>query len=85
MGAVFLSHVLEHLPTTTLAKQALEEMNRVAEGVFIVYPSKQSIAAWIIPEHHLWVWREGTAMHLEQRRIPGNKERIIVETAGKAV
>lgn len=79
-GAVFFSHVMEHLPTTAMAKKATEELNRVAEGVFIVYPSRQSFAAWIIPVHYLWVWRKGNNLYFQQRRIHGNKETIVVET-----
>jgi len=83
-GAVFFSHVMEHLPTTTMAKKAADELNRVAEGVFIVYPSKQSFAAWIIPVHYLWVWRKGDNLYFQQRRIKGNKEKIVVKTANNA-
>ena len=43
-GAVFASHLLEHLPTTVEASQALAELNRTAEAVFIVSPSRQSIS-----------------------------------------
>jgi len=45
-GAAFASHLLEHLPTVSKGRQALDELNRVAETVFIVYPSRQSIAGW---------------------------------------
>ena len=69
-GAVFASHILEHLPTVQDAESALNELKRVADGVFIVYPSKQSILAWVKLEHHLWLWQEGNAMCLEQRGKP---------------
>jgi len=46
----------------------------VAEAVFIVYPYRQSIAAWVIPEHHLWVWQKGDKMYLKQRGMSGNEE-----------
>ena len=39
-GAIFSSHVLEHMPTTQMAEKALSEMNRVAGSVFIAYPSQ---------------------------------------------
>jgi membrane protein DedA with SNARE-associated domain len=84
-GAVFISHVLEHLPTVADAKKALEEMGRVSESVFVVYPSRQSIAAQLMKEHRLWVWQIGNFVHLQQRRIPGNRERIIVETTNKSI
>jgi hypothetical protein len=73
-GAAFASHLLEHLPTVGDARRALDELNRVAEEVFIVYPSRQSIAAWIIPEHRLWVWQEGDRTYLKQRGVSGNAE-----------
>lgn len=70
-GAVFASHLLEHLPTTVDAKQALGELNRVAEAVYIVYPSRQSIAGWVIPDHHLWVWQRGNMTYVKQRGVAG--------------
>lgn len=73
-GAAFVSHLLEHMPTTGDAVQALDELNRVAEAVFVVYPYRQSIAAWIIPEHHLWVWQKGDKMYLKQRGVSGGQE-----------
>jgi len=73
-GAAFASHLLEHLPTVSEARQALDELNRVAETIFIVYPSRQSIAGWVIPEHHLWVWQEGNSTFLKQRGKPGAVE-----------
>ncbi len=45
----------------------MAELNRVAEAVFIVYPSRQSIGAWLKREHHLWIWQKGNAIYLEQR------------------
>jgi membrane protein DedA with SNARE-associated domain len=78
-GAVFSSHVLEHMPTTSMAKQALEEMERVARAVFIAYPSRQSIPARIMRDHHLWIWQKGNKTHLQQRRDKAHKEHIVVE------
>jgi membrane protein DedA with SNARE-associated domain len=82
-GAIFSSHVLEHMPTTQMAEQALVEMNRVAGSVFIAYPSKQSIAAWIIRDHHIWVWQKGGRTHLQQRKDRVPREHQIVEAADK--
>lgn len=78
-GAAFASHLLEHLPTTDDAKKALAELNRVAEAVFIAYPSRQSIAGWVIPDHHLWVWQKGNTTYFKQRGGGKNKEEYIVE------
>lgn len=66
-GAVFASHLLEHLPSIYYANRALDELNRVAEIVFLAYPSRQSIGAWLKREHHLWIWQKGNAIYLEQR------------------
>ena len=72
-GAVFASHILEHLPSTYDADMALDELSRVAEGVFLAYPSRQSIGAWLHPGHNLWVWQKGDAIYLEQRNNLANK------------
>jgi membrane protein DedA with SNARE-associated domain len=82
-GAVFSSHVMEHMPTTQAAKQALEEMKRVGESIFIAYPSRQSIAAWIIREHHIWVWQKGKKTFLKQRGHKASREHVIVETGNE--
>lgn len=66
-GAVFASHLLEHLPTVAEARKALDEFNRVADAVFIVSPSRQAVAGWVIPDHHLWVWQKGDIIYLKQR------------------
>jgi len=66
-GAVFASHLLEHLPTVDAASQALDELNRVAEAVYIVYPSRQSFAGWLVPDHHLWVWQKDSTTYLRKR------------------
>ena len=66
-GAAFASHLLEHLSSTDDAKKALAELDRIAEAVFIAYPSRQSIASWVIPDHHLWVWQKGNETYLKQR------------------
>lgn len=66
-GAAFASHLLEHLPTIREARQAVAELSRVAESVYVVYPSRQSIIAWLIPEHHLWVWQEDGQTFFRQR------------------
>lgn len=74
-GAAFASHLLEHLPTIDHAKRAMDELNRVAEAVFVVYPSRQSIGAWLHRGHNLWVWQKGKALYLKQRgNSAGEKE-----------
>jgi len=66
-GAAFASHVLEHLPTIEDAFRALDEMERVADKVFVVSPHKTSIFAWLHPDHHLWVTPSGDGYIIEQR------------------
>jgi membrane protein DedA with SNARE-associated domain len=83
-GAIFSSHVLEHMPTTQIAEQAWAEMNRVAGSVFIAYPSRQSIAAWIIRDHHIWVWQKGGKTLFKQRKDRAPKEHHFVETTAKS-
>ena len=83
-GAVFSSHVLEHMPTTKQAEKAFSEMNRVAGSVFIAYPSRQSIAAWIIRDHHIWVWQKGGATLFKQRKDRAPREHHFVETTAKS-
>ncbi|MBI4267390.1 MAG: methyltransferase domain-containing protein [Chloroflexi bacterium] len=74
-GAAFASHLLEHLSSTEDARKALAELHRVAEEVFIVYPSRQSIAGWIIPDHHIWVWQKDSTTYFQQRGKPGDKSK----------
>ncbi|HUV51599.1 MAG TPA: methyltransferase domain-containing protein [Dehalococcoidia bacterium] len=66
------SHVIEHLPAIDDAVQAINELYRVADEVFIASPSKQSILAWLIPSHHLWVRQDNEGIWLES--WPGEKD-----------
>lgn len=67
-GAAFASHVLEHLETVKDARIAISELHRVADKVFIVVPSKWSLAAWLYPEHHLWLTPGNGSFIIEQRQ-----------------
>ena len=72
-GASFVSHVLEHLATVDDAVQAVKELRRVSDGVFIVGPRKQMLTAWFVPDHHLWVNQlEDGRVEIENR--PGWQE-----------
>jgi len=66
-GAVYVAHVLEHLPTIYDAQLAWQELNRIADYVFIIYPDKLSISAWLHPDHHLWVYEQNGQVVFEQR------------------
>lgn len=58
-GAVFCSHVLEHMSDIPMCHQAWRELHRVADTVFLCVPSKLELIAWFIPDHHLWVQQVG--------------------------
>jgi hypothetical protein len=73
-GAAFASHLLEHLPSTADAQEALAELNRVADEVFIVYPFRQSLGGWFTRGHHLWVWQKGNITYIKQRGKLGAKK-----------
>jgi hypothetical protein len=66
-GAVFASHVLEHLYTVHDARIALAELLRIADRVYIVYPHKWNPMAWLHPGHHIWVSINGNYVLFEQR------------------
>lgn len=53
-GAVFVSHVLEHVCEP---EKALAELRRVADEVFIVYPRWYRISTWSTPGH-TWLMTE---------------------------
>ena len=54
-GAALVSHVLEHLPSIDDAALAWRELWRVADQVYVAYPRKANLWAWLNPDHHLWV------------------------------
>jgi len=52
-GAVYASHVLEHVEDPDAA---LQELNRVAENVFIITPLLLGPSAWLHPDHKWVFW-----------------------------
>lgn len=78
-GAAFVSHVLEHLPTIQDAYEALDELHRVADKVFVVSPSKMSLIAQLHPDHHLWVTSIGDDFIIQQRGIRPIKAVVLTE------
>jgi len=85
-GAAFASHLLEHLPTIEHAKKTLVELNRVAEVVFVAYPSRQSVGAWLHRGHNLWVWQQDNALYLKQRGNSVSEKRAkysLIDAVGK--
>ncbi len=81
-GSALASHLLEHLPDTVSAKKALAELTRVADEVFIAYPSRQSLPAWLIRDHHIWVWQTNGTAYLKQRGGQKQEEQFVL-TNGK--
>jgi hypothetical protein len=74
-GAAMASHVLEHLQSIQDAVTAAGELYRVAEKVFILSPSKFSIAARLHYDHHLWVEQRGNAVYINPGpRYSGNEQ-----------
>ena len=60
-GAIFCSHVLEHLPTRDDILRAWSEMNRISNGnVFIAGPSRLGLWNWVMSEHSMFVTQKGT-------------------------
>lgn len=55
-GAVICSHVLEHLDRP---RDALLELERVSDGVFVVTPLPIALQNWLFPEHKWIFWRNG--------------------------
>ena len=66
-GVAYVAHVLEHLPTVEQAEIAMNELNRIADAVFICYPSRYSISAWLAPDHHIWVNDDNGIISFDQR------------------
>ena len=70
-GAVFCSHVLEHMPTPEDGAQAWAELNRCADYVFICVPRKDSWAGWACSDHHLGIQQIGSdVLKIEDRHSP---------------
>ena len=67
-GAAFASHILEHMPTVEDCIQAWNELHRVADKVFVCVPSRQSVHAWLIHDHYLWVDIAEDKLYIEERQ-----------------
>ena len=78
-GAVFNSHVLEHLPSIDDCAQAWRELHRVADYVFTCLPSKRDVVAWLAPGHHLWVSERGPGVLRVQERGSGRRATVGIE------
>lgn len=52
-GAVFVSHVLEHMRDIPEFRQAWAELNRVGDRVYVAYPHRQGLLQRLYPVHFL--------------------------------
>ena len=57
VGAAFVSHVMEHLPSVEDCILAWGELQRVADVVMIAGPSPLSPIARLVPDHTLWAYQ----------------------------
>lgn len=65
-GSAYVSHVLEHLPTTRDAFIAWDELWRVSDNVIVSYPRWDNLIAILHPDHHLWIeWDEHNPLQLK--------------------
>lgn len=67
-GAVFVSHVLEHLNHKEDCIKAIQEITRIADRVYIVGPHKWNPFAWLHPDHKLWILVSENGIVIEQRK-----------------
>ncbi|MCX6022517.1 MAG: methyltransferase domain-containing protein [Chloroflexi bacterium] len=68
-GAVAAFHVLEHLSDIESTQRAWRELWRVtATTVVVAYPRRWNFyAAFLQPEHHLWVYPDGDRLLVNER------------------
>lgn len=66
-GAAFAAHVVEHMPTVQEGAQAINEMARVADRIWIVVPGKLQFQGVFHADHHIWVTEAPGGYVLEQR------------------
>ena len=71
-GAVFCSHVLEHMDNVQDVAHAWKELHRMADSVFVLVPGKDSLGGWLAPDHHLWVKEVSTTTLIVEERPTGN-------------
>jgi len=62
-GAVFASHVLEHVAQP---EKALAELHRVADEVFVAYPYPWRLATYLVPGHAWLMFRDGDGFRFKR-------------------
>ena len=82
-GAALCAHVLEHLPTPADARQALQELHRVAAHVNIVSPTRLGLWGWWHPDHHLWIDHRSDGWFIEDRS--GQHASLMVYATGGGI
>lgn len=75
-GAATCLHVLEHMRSIADAAKAISELERVAERVFILVPSR-SLRATFPEDHYLWLDWQGNG-YLVTDRATGEQQTLTV-------
>jgi len=76
-GAVFCSHVLEHMWNLEEVTAAWHELHRVADSVYVCMPRKDSLGGWIATGHHLWVYEVGSGILSVEERHPPKRKALV--------
>ena len=71
------SHLLEHLGSVEDVALAWNEFHRVADAVFVSLPGKDSLMAWLAPEHNLWVQQVGSGILKVEERWRGGRKALV--------
>jgi len=79
-GAAYTSHILEHMRSISECEDALDELLRVADAVFVAGPIKQDVKAWLTPAHHLWVQQHGNHVFYQGKYNPSRRARYRFST-----
>lgn len=78
-GAVYASHVVEHVEDVDTA---LQELDRVAETVYVITPFPLWPSAWIYPGHKWILWKRkriARTPHNYAKRIVGNVKQLLAQ------
>ena len=81
-GAVYASHVVEHVEDVDAA---LQELNRVAENVYVITPFPLWPSAWVCPNHTRILWRGKSIArtpHNYAKKIVYNVKQLLARKGG---
>jgi hypothetical protein len=78
-GSAVCFHVLEHLRSIDDAEQAIRELERVADRVYVLVPARGGVIATLHPDHCLWLdlVADGRAYVIEDRRTGAGRTVIV--------